>query len=242
MFIIKLDAIDSTNDFLKKLASEQLLENFTTVIAKNQTNGKGQMGAKWTSEQGKNLTMSVFLKDIFTQSSNLFLLNSIVSLAVYRTLTSYEIPNLAIKWPNDIMSDQKKMGGILIENIFSANQTITSIIGIGINVNQTNFISLPKATSMALVINQTFDTEQLTSAIVEAIQSYVAQYEQNANSILGWYNQIIFRKEIPTAFQDSSGKQFMGKIKEVASNGKLILFLDDETQKEFNLKELQMLY
>lgn len=242
MNLIKLDAIDSTNDFLKNLAGKQSLENFTTVCASNQTNGRGQMGSKWTSEEGKNLTMSVYLKEISILNSEIFLLNCIVSLAVFNTLKKYEITNLAIKWPNDIMSDQKKIGGILIENNINYKQKITSVVGIGINVNQTDFRFLPKASSMALVKNATFEIDKLTMELVESIQFYVKLFENNNIELLDNYNEIIFRKGIPTAFQDNSGKQFMGIIKGVEINGKLTLETSNKTIQYFDLKEIQMLY
>jgi BirA family biotin operon repressor/biotin-[acetyl-CoA-carboxylase] ligase len=242
MNLIKLDAIDSTNDFLKNLAGKQSLENFTTVCASNQTNGRGQMGSKWTSEEGKNLTMSVYLKEISILNSEIFLLNCIVSLAVFNTLKKYEITNLAIKWPNDIMSDQKKIGGILIENNINFKQKITSVVGIGINVNQTDFRFLPKASSMALVKNATFEIDKLTMELVESIQFYVNLFENNNLELLNRYNEIIFRKGIPTAFQDNSGKQFMGIIHGVEINGKLTLETSNKTIQYFDLKEIQMLY
>ena len=121
MRLVKLDAIDSTNDFLKDLVRQQNVENFTVVTAENQTKGKGQMGAVWNSEIGKNLIMSVLIKDFLFNSKDVFNLNIAVSLAVIKSLERLEIPNLSIKWPNDIMSGDKKIGGILIENSFKSN-------------------------------------------------------------------------------------------------------------------------
>jgi len=116
MKVIKLDAIDSTNEFLKGLSSKQQLENFTVVTAENQTKGKGQMGSVWDSEAGKNLTMSVFVKDSLSDVNQIFKLNIGVALAVIEALETFNIPNLMIKWPNDIMSYNFKIAGILIEN------------------------------------------------------------------------------------------------------------------------------
>ena len=114
MKVIKLDAIDSTNEFLKGLLGKQTVDNFTVITAENQTNGKGQMGSVWTSEVGKNLIMSVLVKDFLFDISQIYNLNILVSLAVFQALDEIEIPELSIKWPNDIMSDTKKIGGILI--------------------------------------------------------------------------------------------------------------------------------
>ena len=116
MQLIKLDAIDSTNEFLKGLSSNQLLENFTVVTAENQTKGKGQMGAIWNSEPSKNLIMSVLVTDFVTDINQIFDINIVVSVSIIQVLQDLNIPELSIKWPNDIMSYNKKIGGILIEN------------------------------------------------------------------------------------------------------------------------------
>ena len=154
MIVIKLDAIKSTNEYLKALAKENPLENFTTVIAKNQTNGKGQMGATWISEKGKNLTMSVLVKDVLSSHDAIFSLNASVAIAVVKVLQDLEIPKVSIKWPNDIMADSKKLGGILIESTLKSDGSTISIIGIGLNCNQTNFVNLPKATSFVNEMKQ----------------------------------------------------------------------------------------
>ena len=103
MKLIKLDAIDSTNDFLKGISVLPETINFTVVTAETQTKGKGQMGQKWESEAGRNLIMSVLLKDVFKDINELFHLNIVFSLAVIDALNSYKVPELSIKWPNDIM-------------------------------------------------------------------------------------------------------------------------------------------
>jgi BirA family biotin operon repressor/biotin-[acetyl-CoA-carboxylase] ligase len=107
MNIIKLNAIDSTNDFLKELSKKQVLENFSVIVTKNQSNGKGQMGATWDSEVGKNLIMSVLVKDILSNIEEIFHLNVAVALSVVQVLEKLNIPKLSIKWPNDILSDTK---------------------------------------------------------------------------------------------------------------------------------------
>jgi BirA family biotin operon repressor/biotin-[acetyl-CoA-carboxylase] ligase len=165
MNIIKLDAIDSTNDFLKEICRKQLVENYTIVTAKNQTKGRGQMGAVWQSEIGKNLTMSVLVKDVLNNPSQIFDLNIAVSLAIIEVLTIFNIPKLSVKWPNDIMSDTKKIGGILIENSFKTDTAIESIVGIGLNVNQTDFANLPNASSLSVVSNTEFDLDEIINKI-----------------------------------------------------------------------------
>jgi len=154
MHIIKLNAIDSTNRYLKDLSVQQAVENFTIVVAENQTNGRGQRGANWEVESGKNLTFSVLIKDVLVGFEEVFNLNVVVAVSLFQTFLNLKIPNLTIKWANDILADKKKVCGILIENQFKSNSEILSIIGIGINVNQENFENLPQAISLKIFLDK----------------------------------------------------------------------------------------
>ncbi|HSN47404.1 MAG TPA: biotin--[acetyl-CoA-carboxylase] ligase, partial [Flavobacterium sp.] len=183
MKLIKLDAIESTNEFLKGLSNNQLVENFTVVTAENQTKGKGQMGAIWVSDPGKNLIMSVLVKDFLLDSNCIFDINIVVSVSVIQALGDLNIPELSIKWPNDIMSYNKKIGGILIENSIKSSGDINSIVGLGLNVNQTNFELLPKASSLAIICNTTFDKEEILLKIVQNLEQNIQAWNQNKDSM-----------------------------------------------------------
>ena len=180
MKLIKLDAIDSTNDFLKSLSSQDELENFTVVTAENQTKGKGQMGAKWQSESGKNLIMSALVKDFLFDNEQVFNLSIIVAMSVIEVLKTFDIPELSIKWPNDIMSYTKKIGGILIENTIKSDGRIVSVVGLGLNVNQTNFDELPNASSLAVISGHDFDKEILPALIIEKIQQNIDLWKNDS--------------------------------------------------------------
>ena len=242
MKLIKLDAIDSTNEFLKGLSNKQEVQNFTVVTAESQLKGKGQMGAKWDSESGKNLIMSVLVADFLSDIEEVFNLNVVVSLTVIQVLESYAIPELSIKWPNDIMSANKKIGGILIENSIKGDGTITSVVGLGLNINQIQFENLPRASSLAVICNSNFDKEEILFKIMAKLEEMILLYKENAVSIWKDYSEKLFRTGIPTAFSDANGKNFMGIIIGVASIGMLQIQLEDDRVCEYNLKEVQMLY
>lgn len=242
MKLIKLDAIDSTNDFLKSLSSQDELENFTVVTAENQTKGKGQMGEKWSSEKGKNLIMSVLVKDFLFDNEQVFNLSIVVSLAVLETLKSLNIPDLCIKWPNDIMSYNKKIGGILIENTLKSDGRIVSVVGIGINVNQTNFEELPRGSSLAVISGKTFDKNDLTILITEKIKEKTELWKTTSSVFWEDYFNSLFKKGIPMPFKNLQDKNFMGIIQGVSSIGKLQVLLEDDSVSEFEIKEIQMLY
>ncbi len=242
MKLIKLDAIDSTNEFLKGLSSNQFLENFTVVTAENQTKGKGQMGAVWNSEPGKNLMMSVLVANFVTDVNLLFDLNIVVSLSVIKALESFNIPDLSIKWPNDIMSYNKKIGGILIENSIKSDGNITSIVGLGLNINQINFENLPKASSLAVICNASFDKEEILLKIIENLENNTQNWNQISELFWSKYTNKLFKNGIPMPFSDENQQNFMGIIQGVSPLGKLQILLEDDSISEFEIKEIQMLY
>ncbi|TDD95246.1 biotin--[acetyl-CoA-carboxylase] ligase [Flavobacterium cellulosilyticum] len=242
MKLIKLDAIDSTNDFLKGLSNNQSIENFTVVTAESQTKGKGQMGSVWVSEKGKNLTMSVLVNDYLSDISAVFDINIAVSISIIQVLKDLHIPKLSIKWPNDIMSYNKKIGGILIENSIKSNGTIHSIVGIGLNINQTDFTNLPKASSLAKICSTTFDKEKILLMIVEKLKQNIQFWNVNAISMWAKYSDNLFKKGIPMTFLDKNEKYFMGIIQGVSTIGKLEVLLENDSVSDFDIKEIQMLY
>lgn len=243
MKLIKLDAIDSTNDFLKALSQNQEVENFTVVTTNEQFKGKGQMGAIWLTESGKNLISSVLIKGVFSSVHQIFELNIAVAIAILTALEKKNIPNLSIKWANDILSENKKIAGILIENNFKSDSTIESIVGIGLNVNQENFDGLPQATSLKNIMNEVFNIDDILFLVVEEMKKNI-QLIVNHQSELLWqkYHEHLFKIGKPTVFENSSQGRFMGIIKGVTKNGQLELLLEDDTVRFYAIKEIAMLY
>jgi BirA family transcriptional regulator, biotin operon repressor / biotin---[acetyl-CoA-carboxylase] ligase len=243
MTIIKLNAIDSTNTYLKNLCVAQFVDNFTIVITENQTNGKGQMGAVWETQIGKNLTFSILIKDLLISLHEIFNLNILVSISVFEALQELKIPDLSIKWANDILSDKKKIAGILIENVIKSDKEILSVVGIGLNVNQENFDNLPQASSLKNITQTEWNKDLVLKKIVNRLQSNYNLYKSNGEAIL-WkkYHQNLFKINVPMAFEDKNNTKFMGIIKQVLPNGLLQIETEDELLKNFDLKEIKMLY
>jgi BirA family biotin operon repressor/biotin-[acetyl-CoA-carboxylase] ligase len=224
------------------LSSNQILENFTVVTAENQLKGRGQMGAVWNSEPSKNLIMSVLISDFIANIDQIFTINLVVSVSIIEALEDFSIPELSIKWPNDIMSYNKKIGGILIENTIKSNRSINSIVGLGLNVNQMNFENLPNASSLALICNFTFKKEEILLKIIERLKQNIRDWNQNADLITNEYTNKLFKKGIPMPFEDQNKQNFMGIIQGVSTIGKLKILLEDDSISEFDLKEIRMLY
>ena len=116
MKIIKLDAIDSTNSFLKKKSSNQEIDDFTTVYTQNQFKGRGRATKQWISEPNKNIALSLFKRIKKTDLEHIFLLNVIASISILELLEKYLVKDVKVKWPNDVMVKNKKISGVLIEN------------------------------------------------------------------------------------------------------------------------------
>jgi len=243
MKIIKLNATESTNDFLKTLSRNEVVENYTTIVALNQTKGKGQMGSIWESEIGKNLIMSTFTKNLLSNVDEIFHLNVAVSLAVFNVLEELSIPNIKIKWPNDIMSDNKKIAGILIENSIKSDSKIESIIGIGVNVNQKIFDNFINASSLSAITNLEFDLDTILDRILFQIKKNCILISTNKSDIL-WknYHNNLFKAGVPMAFEDDFKNKFMGIIYGVSTEGKLQVLTQDDSIKFFGIKQIKMLY
>ena len=239
MKIIKLNAIDSTNSFLKDLVRNSFVENFTTVVTENQKNGKGQMHTSWQSEPFKNLTFSTLISKVNLKITESKYINYAVSLAVYEALKEYTTPNLSIKWPNDIMSDDKKVCGILIENTFHSKRIKHCIVGIGLNVNQENFENLPNAASLKNLLGKNFSIEEILKLILEKLyENFKILNANKFNQLEKDYLQALYKKGLVSNFKDKEGNLFSGIICGISTNGYLQIKLNDNSLKEFGIKEI----
>lgn len=240
MNIIKLNATESTNTFLKELSRHKELDNFTVVVADIQSKGRGQMGASWNSDDGKNLTFSILIKFNDFEIMNQFYLSKVVSLAIYQCLVSVLNVKLAIKWPNDIMAGQSKIAGILIENSVKQSKITQSIVGIGLNVNQEIFENLPYATSINIISNQKYDLDLLLNKIIEEIKGNIELLNTKQFDLIDrLYLEKLFKLNVPAKYKDRHGNQFVGKITGVSKDGKLEVELENKKTFKFNLKEIE---
>lgn len=241
MKIIKLNAIDSTNSFLKELERKNDQENYTVVVADMQTKGRGQMHTKWVSKPYKNLTFSTLINLKKLKTSHGAYLNFAISLAIIDTLRTYDIPDVKIKWPNDILSGNQKICGVLIESTISKDRIINSIAGIGLNVNQKHYDHELHATSMIHFLKKETHLNTLLQQTVENIKRYIQYIEgENFTKLKTLYLKNLYKIDIPTAFKDTHQHIFMGIIKDVTDQGCLVLELEDESLKEFDLKEISL--
>lgn len=237
--IIKLSATPSTNTYLKDLAKTCSLKDFTVVVAARQTKGRGQFGAQWQSQPNNSLTLSVFKRFSAVEVSQQWYISMAVSMAVSEMLKSLKIPEITIKWPNDIMSRGKKCCGILIENTVKGTLLDTSIIGIGLNVNENQFTDLPNATSMKLSHGNSFDVSQVCRLLLDHLQGQLIRLENlEYEYIYNAYNLQLFRLDTVTVFKTIGGSPFNAILKGVTREGLLLLENEANQINTYHLKEI----
>ena len=241
--LIKLPEVDSTNNFLKMLVSnsEPLAEG-TVIMADNQFAGRGQQGNIWLAEPGMNLTVSLLLKPVFLDINSQFLLNMVISIAIREALTAIVGEGIKIKWPNDLYFNDRKVGGILIENILSGSLYKTCIIGIGINVNQRTFDPdlADKAISLSQILQQDVNLLQLLTEICSHIESgylklkartYIDLRDVYMTSLYKWDEKLSYR---------FNGLQREGRIADVTDQG-LLIIKENKNFHTYNFKEIEFL-
>ena len=244
--IYKIDAISSTNDYLKQLyLKKNIYDNFL-IITNNQTEGKGQGSSYWESEPKKNLTLSIYKDLKKNKLKNPFIINLIISISIIETLKKYNLPNLKIKWPNDILSASKKISGILIENFFQREFLISSIIGIGLNVN-THTRQFPKSIAKYSISLQSIKGEQiriheLAAKLIKAILSGYKDCMSKSlekELISGWAEvDELSGKKIKV----HCGKEiFSGKASGIDKDGNLLLKLRNGRLRKIHGGEIEIL-
>lgn len=243
MRIIKLDATDSTNRYLRDLMITENLPDFTVVVTHKQTMGRGQMNSIWESEAGNNLTFSVLKKHTGLDVKHQFMISICVSLAIYNVLTVLKLLRVKVKWPNDILSGSSKICGILIENTISGSEVRASVIGIGLNVNQTIFSNSLNATSLKLELKKEQNLEHILNEILKQLDYFLSKLSIEKEEFLyDQYEKVLFRKDMPSTFQKPDGSLFTGIITGITKQGMLNVQMEDDTFTEFGMKELTLRY
>ena len=253
--IIWLESVDSTNKEAQRRISD--IDNLSVLSAKQQTEGRGQRGNTWSSESGKNLLFSVVMKfsdSIFDgkflpaiNSHDQFVISETAALSVVDLLAENDT-EAKIKWPNDIYVGDRKICGILIENSLKGNSLSHSILGIGLNVNQTSFDpSLPNPTSITLETGRTYDLRSLLERYMEIFCHYLSRY---CNPHGGYarlrklYLSQLWRNGETSDFIDRTRKQeykFKGTIEGLSDIGHLIIKTEEGELREFSFQEISFI-
>lgn len=241
MELINLDEVDSTNSWIERNAES--LPSPVMVIARKQTAGRGQRGNSWESEPGKNLTFSVLYRPSDFPAILQFHLSEAVALAVVDFLGEHGI-EAKVKWPNDIYVGDKKICGILIKHSLSGADIGYSIIGVGINVNQKEFLSdAPNPVSMTNLTEAEYDLEVLAHEMGEILERRIGQVADSGNhpDLHEEFRRRLWRGDgrmYPFRVA-KSGELFEASVSGIRENGILGLGLSDGSLREFAFKEVE---
>lgn len=228
----------STNDIAFQLVREKRAIEGTLVICDYQKAGKGQRGNSWESKPGENLTFSLILKPDFLDVTEQFFLNMAVSCAIQKVLSEY-YPMIQIKWPNDFIVPQRgKLGGMLIENSLGKSGWEVAVVGIGLNINQTEF-SNPKAVSLKSLTGMNFSKDELLRQLITQIEQYYLllkkkKWIQIENEYLK--NLYLFQESAEFMVGD---EKFIGKIIGLKPSGQLVIESNENEMKVFDFQTIR---
>jgi BirA family transcriptional regulator, biotin operon repressor / biotin---[acetyl-CoA-carboxylase] ligase len=234
--LIKLATTESTNKFASELLRDNNVYEGTVVTCDEQTSGKGQRGQIWHSEKGKNLIFSVFFKPAFVPIADQFNLSKCIALATADFISQFGVKGIALKWPNDVYVNDRKIAGILIENQIKNGKISYSIVGIGININQTAFpVEAKNPTSLKIETGKEFILDDCLTLMCECLEKRYLQLRSGV-SLNQEYLSKLYRFEQWASYK-ADGLVFQGKITGVALSGKLEIETDTEI-KYFDIKEI----
>ncbi|AMR31104.1 biotin--[acetyl-CoA-carboxylase] ligase [Mucilaginibacter sp. PAMC 26640] len=240
--LVTLKEVDSTNNFLKNLLSNSKpVPEGTVIMAEAQFAGRGQHQNTWHAEPGKNLTFSLLLKPSFIAPPLQFDLTRAVSLGVYDALAPLLGEALKIKWPNDIYYKDRKLGGMLIENMIQGGQIRNSVIGIGININQDNYPETAgSAISVKQILQRDYDLKDILFEISTHVEGWYLKLKGGQTELIrNSYLSRLYRLNEAKEFR-SNNVVFTGTIKNVSETGMLIVQHND-IEESYNLKGIEFL-
>jgi BirA family biotin operon repressor/biotin-[acetyl-CoA-carboxylase] ligase len=228
---------ESTND-LAHAAINSKEPDGTVFAADSQTKGRGQRSNTWESEPSKNLTFSIALYPDFLKVDEQFLLSKAISVATVDLLNEYGL-SAKIKWPNDIYVGDKKITGILIENNIIGNRIASSIIGVGLNVNQRVFLSdAPNPTSLAIELDKEFDRKTLLERLLFLFEErYKSLAKHNCADLENKYFSYLYHNDGFYSYT-SGGNKFDAKIIGISNIGELLLETENGEQRKFGFKKI----
>ena len=234
-----LQEVDSTNNELLRHIGDY--DNLSVVAAVNQTAGRGQRGNRWLSAPGDNLTFSLLLKPSGLPAREVMAVTCLATLAVRDILREEGVPAV-VKWPNDIYVGRKKICGMLVENGLDGADIAWSVVGIGINLNQTEFPGeVMNATSLRRLTGQTYDPALVLEKVCHGLEDLLPALATPAgrNGLRETYESDLFQKDSPAPYRDlATGEEFTGTIRGITPEGLLRIEKAGGLEKTFGFKEV----
>ncbi|MFA6871181.1 MAG: biotin--[acetyl-CoA-carboxylase] ligase [Bacteroidaceae bacterium] len=221
---IHLTETVSTNLFIQENREKLALKDGTVVSTDYQVAGRGQRGNSWEATSGENLLFSILLEPSFLAAKEQFYISKLIAVSIQEVLSHY-LQGVTIKWPNDIYWNQQKIAGILIEHELEGTQLTSSIIGVGLNVNQTAFHSgAPNPVSLRQIIGKKMARRTLLTRILQQVVTHYNELKRASYTLLDEsYQSLLFAREEWRSFQDKNGV-FEGKIVGTNPLGQLLIY------------------
>lgn len=238
---IFINRTDSSNNYARQLLREYGAAHGTVVLTYYQDNGKGHGKNRWQSEAGKNLLFSIILHPAFLPAGNQFYLSKITSLALVDFLNE-ETGLVSVKWPNDIFIGDKKVAGILIENEVSGHYLHSSVVGIGLNLNQEKFSSdLPNPVSLKQITGKDYSIEQVAEVIQAIFWKWYRQLNNGQTTAIdSAYFGSLYRLNQWARYRRGQ-YTFQARIRGIGEYGQIILEERSGKMKEFLFKEIEFI-
>ncbi|MCB0610448.1 MAG: biotin--[acetyl-CoA-carboxylase] ligase [Lewinellaceae bacterium] len=243
--IHRFEKLPSTNLYAAELLAKSRPAEGTAISTFEQWDGRGQIGSGWVAEPGKNLTLSIILYPAFLPVRLQFRLNQAVALAVYDCAEHFLGRGVTIKWPNDIYWQNTKIAGILIQNVLAGVHIQSSVIGIGLNVNQQVFPDhLPNPGSLSLALqNRELELEAVENRLFGALEKrYLSLREGRFFALNETYCQKLYKLQEPARFETPDGKAFSGAIQGIDETGKLIIHTEQDGDRHFDIKQIRFIH
>ncbi len=236
-----LQTTSSTNSYLSDLISQGAFTHGYCVCSSFQSAGRGQAGNVWESADGENLLFSLLLHTHKFPLDRQFLLSEVVSIAICRFLSRYQI-SARIKYPNDIFVGDKKIAGILIENRIVGKTMQYSIVGIGLNVNQEVFLqNRATATSMRSITGERYHIDSLLQSLRHEILDRVDGFSiENKSECKEQYFSLLYRRDGFYPYE-ADGVRFDAKIVDIADDGMLYLTTDKGEERKYYFKQVRFI-
>lgn len=237
-FFDLLDSVDSTNNYAMAQINTGFAKDGTAYFTNLQTKGKGQQGKFWQSALEKNILLSVVFEMDSLKLANAFEFNMLVAITTRAFFQKYVEEKVTIKWPNDIFWCDRKAGGILIENVFSGTTWKWAVVGIGININQTDFeAELKNPISLQLITKKEYEVIDLAKQLHQQLLANITAYKKGElANIVQQYNNFLFKKEKKVKLKKGT-IAFETTIKHVDEKG--MLHCEDVMEREFGFGEVE---
>ena len=231
------ETLPSTNEYALELLAQEELPEGTIIETAYQTKGRGQKNRTWYSQPNVNITLSVILHPTWLAIESQFLLNLMAALSIVKTIEITINKSAQVKWPNDVYVDAKKISGILIKNQLQGGSIQNSIVGIGLNVLQSEWPEdVISATSLINESQQSLRIDKVKFTLLSQLEKYYFLIQTDQQAVIDAYNQYLYKKDEAVVFH-YQGQVQNGIVRSIDHLGRLLIEMEGSIR-PFGLGEI----